>query len=70
MMCPIRENENKEINPIVHGNKLSKDERKSKHEIHKKERMDNLRNKYTDNETKKEWISEIVKNRSEKKKHT
>jgi hypothetical protein len=64
---PILVNINNEINPIVHGNKLSKDERKSKHEIHKKERRDNLREKYTDNETKKEWISEIVKNRIEKK---
>ena len=64
---PILVNINNEINPIVQGNKLSKDERKSKHEIHKKERMDNLREKYTDNQTKKEWISEIVKSRSEKK---
>jgi hypothetical protein len=63
---PIHNNESKEIHNIVPGNKLSNFEKKEKYEINKKIQNDKLRDKYTNEENKKLWISEIVKNRKNK----
>lgn len=66
LISPIQENESKEMNHILRGNKLSKEELELRHEIRKKERMDNLREKYLEDDSKKEWITEIVKKRHER----
>jgi hypothetical protein len=63
LKCPIQENESKEMNHIVRGNKLSKEEMEQRKYIRKKERMNNLREKYLEDKTKNEWITEIVANR-------
>jgi hypothetical protein len=60
---PIEDCLNKEIRTIVPGKKLSKEEKNESQAIRKKEKMRVLLTKYTDEEAKKVWISEIVKNR-------
>lgn len=63
---PIHEHANKEIESILAGNKLTLSEKKENKSKHKKEQLDILREKYTNEETKKIWISEIVKRRIDK----
>ena len=50
----------------INKDNLSKEEIELRHEIRKKERMDNLREKYLEEDSKKEWITEIVKKRKER----
>jgi hypothetical protein len=64
---PIFENENKEIESMETGNKLTLSEKKEIKSKRKKEQLYTLREKYTNEETKKLWISEIVKSRIDKK---
>jgi hypothetical protein len=63
---PIPDCENKEIKYMVPGNKLSKEEKKENSIVRKAEKMNTLREKYTDEDKKSIWISEIVKNRKDK----
>jgi hypothetical protein len=60
---PIHENNNKELHNIVPGNKLTMEEKKLSHAIKKKIQQDTLINKYTNEDIKKKWISEIVQAR-------
>lgn len=62
---PIQDCANKEVRNIVPGNKLTLDEKKEISTARKVVQMNTLREKYT-NEDKKEWISQIVKNRKDK----
>jgi len=64
---PIQDCGNKEMKHIVPGNKLTKYEKETNSISRKQERMNTLREKYTNEDTKKEWISEIVKKRIDKK---
>jgi len=61
---PIREDGNKSLKNIVTGNKLSQEEKNENQIIRKKKQQDDLREKYTNEETKKLWISEIVHKRN------
>lgn len=60
---PILYMENNEFNNMVTGNKLTKDEKKDNKIIRDKHKQEVLREKYTNEETKNLWISEIVKKR-------
>jgi hypothetical protein len=62
--CPIHENNNKELHNIVPGNKLTMEEKKLSQAIRKKSQQDTLINKYTNEDIKKKWISEIVQARN------
>ncbi len=62
-IAPIVENQNTQQKNIVTGNKLSQKEKDALQTIRKKER-ESLLEKYTNEEKKKEWISEIVKKRA------
>lgn len=64
---PISDHLNKEISNIVTGNKLTIYEKKEIKTTRKKEHMDALREKYINEETKKLWISDIVKSRLDQK---
>ena len=66
-IAPIQDHLNKELSNIVTGNKLTIHEKKEQQTIRKKEQMESLREKYLNEETKKLWISDIVKSRIEKK---
>ena len=66
IVSPIHDNDSKDINSIVPGNKLSNFEKKERYKMNKKIQNDKLRDKYTNEENKKIWISEIVKNRKNK----
>ena len=61
---PIIEDGNMELKMIVKGNKLNNEEKKDIKDRRKKEQRDTLREKYSNEETKKLWISEIVKKRN------
>lgn len=65
---PIPNNESKEVYNIVPGNKLTTHEKKEIYEINKKNQQALLHEKYTNQETRKVWISQIVKNRETKTK--
>ena len=60
---PIHENTNKELHNIVPGNKLTVEEKKHSQSIRKKGQQDTLINKYTNEDNKKKWITEIVQAR-------
>jgi len=64
---PIQDCDNKEMKHIVSGNKLTKYEKETNSITRKQEKMNTLREKYTNEDTKKEWISDIVKKRIDKK---
>ena len=66
LLHPIHDTDSKEINTIVPGNKLTQQEQNERHDIIKKNKKDALYEKYTNQETKKIWISEIVKKREDK----
>jgi hypothetical protein len=63
---PIPNCGNKEVRNSVAGNKLSKGEKQEMTTARKVVQMNMLREKYTDEQSKKEWISQIVKNRKDK----
>jgi len=65
---PIHDNCCKEVHNIVPGNKLTTHEKKEIYEINKKKQQDVLHEKYTNQETRKLWMSQIVKNRENKTK--
>jgi len=58
---PIHDNCYKEVHNIVTGNKLSTHEKKERYEINKKKHQEILHEKYTNQETRKIWITDIVK---------
>jgi hypothetical protein len=60
---PIRENKNKQTKNIVTGNKLSVSELQLIRENRKNEQKVKLREKYSNEETRKEWISDLIKKR-------
>jgi hypothetical protein len=62
---PIRPNELIITNHIIAGHKRTKEEQKIIQENRKKEQRINLRERYTNEETRKEWISKLVKNKLE-----
>ena len=66
LLNPIHNNDSKEVHNIIPGNKLTPQERNERHDIIKKNKKDALYEKYTNQETKKIWISEIVKKREDK----
>lgn len=47
----------------IKGNKLTYEEKKEIKDTRKKEQQDILREKYSNEETKKTWVSELVKKR-------
>jgi len=63
-ITPISDNGNKTLKNIVSGNKLSQEDKNENQIIRKKKQKDKLREKYTNEETKKQWISEIVHKRN------
>jgi len=62
---PIRESESIIMNHIIAGHKRTKEEQKIVQENRKKEQRIHLRERYTNEETRKEWISKLVKNKLE-----
>jgi len=61
---PVINIENKSLKNIVTGNKLSQEEKNDNQIIRKKKQQNELREKYTNEETRKLWISEIVHKRN------
>jgi hypothetical protein len=61
---PVINIENKSLKNIVTGNKLSQEEKSENQIIRKKKQQVDLREKYTNEETRKQWISEIVHKRN------
>ena len=63
---PIHEFGNKSLKNIVTGNKLSQSEKIEHTLIIKRNKKEELREKYANEESKRAWISEIVNKRIEK----
>ena len=59
---PIQDG-NRELKMNIKGNKLTYEEKKEIKDTRKKEQRDTLREKYSNEETKKAWVSELVKKR-------
>jgi hypothetical protein len=65
-VSPIKESENKELNPIVKSNKMSAEERKEFQIINKQNKLTELRESYINEDKRQERIENILKKRLQK----